>query len=138
MATKIWGNEYRSTVVYVDSYENGVLNGSFYNPFLKEPLTFQSATSFLRKMEDTLDRMKFPQAYTTIRSFSDTPPLEAAASPEKQAGTLATFTVRVLFRQNSSWQGTIRWENGNREESFRSVLELLLLMDSALHQMLGR
>jgi hypothetical protein len=42
--------------------------------------------------------------------------------------------VRVLFRQNASWQGSVTWMEGRQEESFRSALELLLLMKSALDQ----
>ncbi|MBE6598234.1 MAG: hypothetical protein E7638_02190 [Ruminococcaceae bacterium] len=49
-------------------------------------------------------------------------------------GKLATFTVRILFRQNTSWQGYLMWMEKGREESFRSVLELIFLMDSALSQ----
>ena len=40
--------------------------------------------------------------------------------------------MRILFRQNASWQGSVTWLEGGRDESFRSVLELLLLMHSAL------
>lgn len=47
-------------------------------------------------------------------------------------GRCATFAVRVLFRQNASWQGSVSWLEGSREESFRSALELAFLMDSAL------
>ena len=47
-------------------------------------------------------------------------------------GELATFAVRIIFRQNASWQGSVVWLEGEREESFRSALELVLLMDSAL------
>jgi hypothetical protein len=47
-------------------------------------------------------------------------------------GKLATFSLRILFRQNASWQGSITWCEGRSEESFRSVLELLMLMNSAL------
>ncbi|NLW65775.1 MAG: hypothetical protein GXY26_06040, partial [Clostridiales bacterium] len=36
------------------------------------------------------------------------------------------------FRQNASWQGVITWAEDRREESFRSALELVFLMDSAL------
>ena len=38
----------------------------------------------------------------------------------------------MIFRQNASWQGSVTWLDKGREESFRSVLELLLLMDSAI------
>ena len=31
---KMWGNEYRTTVVCVDAYEDGVLSGRLYNPAL--------------------------------------------------------------------------------------------------------
>jgi hypothetical protein len=47
---------------------------------------------------------------------------------------LSTFAVRVMFRQNASWQGSVTWVEGKREEQFRSVLELLLLVKSALDQ----
>ena len=42
--------------------------------------------------------------------------------------------VRILFRQNASWQGTVLWSEGSQEERFRSALELALLLDSALEQ----
>lgn len=51
---------------------------------------------------------------------------------EKHEGKRATFALRVLFRQNASWQGSVTWLEGGQEESFRSVLELLMLMNSAL------
>ena len=47
-------------------------------------------------------------------------------------GRLAPFIVRILFRQNASWQGSVVWVEGRQEERFRSALELVLLMDSAL------
>jgi len=40
--------------------------------------------------------------------------------------------ARILFRQNASWQGSVVWVEGRQEERFRSALELVLLMDSAL------
>lgn len=42
-----------------------------------------------------------------------------------------TFVVRVLFRRNATWQGTICWKEKRRQVSFRSFLELLLLMQEA-------
>lgn len=132
MQGKLRGNEYRTTVVCVDSYENGVPVGRFYNPYCKGE-TFQSLTQFLLKMEDLLDGMQLPQAFNAVRAFG--PPPERTEEPPdegRQAGKRATFAVRVLFRQNASWQGSVTWLEGRREESFRSVLELILLMDSAV------
>jgi hypothetical protein len=49
-------------------------------------------------------------------------------------GKVATFATKVLFRQNASWQGSVSWVEGQREEAFRSVLELLFLIDSAISE----
>ena len=57
---------------------------------------------------------------------------EAGKSADPRRGALATFRLRILFRQNSSWQGFVSWVEGRQEESFRSTLELLMLLDSAL------
>ena len=45
---------------------------------------------------------------------------------------MATFQLRVLFRQNASWQGSLIWVDQRMDAQFRSVLELVRLMDSAL------
>jgi len=41
------------------------------------------------------------------------------------------FYVRVQYRCNSSWQGTIQWIDGKQEKKFRSVLELGNLINNA-------
>lgn len=66
--TKAWGYEYRSTTVCVDSYEDGVLAGRFFNPYLDTGQSFESLTQFLLQMEQTLDAMNFPQSYTVART----------------------------------------------------------------------
>ena len=128
------GNEFRTTVICVDGYENKALSGRFYNPYCEAGESFESLTQMLLKIDDMLNEMRLPQSFTAVRTFApgggdlskNTP---AVAAHE---GKLATFSVRILFRQNASWQGSVSWLEGKREESFRSVLELILLMDSAL------
>ncbi|MGE4277468.1 MAG: hypothetical protein AB7E30_09890 [Lawsonibacter sp.] len=134
MQNRIRGNEYRTTMVCIDSYENGILSGRFYNPYLKDGEVFQSLTQFLLKMEQTLDTMNLPQSFTAVRAFASPPSRksENPPTPEFLEGTSATFSVRIMFRQNASWQGSVTWLEGGMEQSFRSVLELVLLMDSAL------
>ena len=43
-----------------------------------------------------------------------------------------SFLVRVQFRQNASWQGTVQWLEEKRTCNFRSLLELLLLIQETL------
>ena len=123
------GNAYRATTVCVDTYHHRVLSGRLYNPALPaEGLRFESLVEFLLANET-----HFPQSFTAVRSFRTSSQRAAVPAGEQTAtGRLATFTVSVLFRQNTSWQGSVSWLETGREESFRSVLELVLLMNSAL------
>jgi len=133
VTTRAWGAEYRTTTVCIDSYESGVLRGRFYNPYLSGGKTFSSMTQFLLEMEKALDAMDFPKAFTATRTFAPTPDISSGLPDvEYHSGTEATFVIRVLFRQNASWQGSVTWLEGQQEQSFRSVLELILLMDNAL------
>lgn len=44
----------------------------------------------------------------------------------------SSFIVNVTHRQNATWQGTVTWVDENRTQSFRSALELMFLIDSAV------
>lgn len=46
------------------------------------------------------------------------------------AGIAETFLVRVICRQHTSWQGEVCWKN--QRLCFRSVLELMQMMDAVL------
>lgn len=41
-----------------------------------------------------------------------------------------TFVVEIQDTQSQSWQGSVVWVQGQKKQSFRSVMELLRLMDS--------
>ncbi len=133
MVERVWGNEYRTTLVCVDSYKEGVMEGCLCNPYC-DGESFKSLSQFLVKMESMLDEMKFPQAHTETRSFGAGARQIPEAEPlqTRERGTAATFRLKVIFRQHASWQGVVTWLETGKEESFRSVLELILLMDSAL------
>ena len=45
-----------------------------------------------------------------------------------------TFVIKVMNTQNATWQGTVTWTDGKRTEPFRSALELIKLIDSALEE----
>lgn len=133
MSPKRWGDGFRTTMICIDSYEKSVPVGRFYNQHCPEGIGFYGAIDLIKKMETMLDEMSFPQSFSMIRSFAEKPQtdLVAQASEGSHKGKVATFSVRILFRQNTSWQGSVAWLEGKREETFRSVLELLLLIDSA-------
>ncbi len=133
MTTRALGDEYHTTLVCVDACQSGVLSGRFYNRFLSEGKSFRCLTEFLQVMEHMLDTLDFPRAYTQCRSFISVPPvLERAAEDNRIGGMEATFAVRIQFRQNSSWQGSVKWLEGGQELRFRSALELVCMISNVL------
>jgi hypothetical protein len=44
----------------------------------------------------------------------------------------ACFSLHVLYRQYNSWQGRAVWEDRHTAANFRSAMELLYLINSAL------
>ena len=116
--SKASGESYRRIRLCVDSYEHGELKGSFYNRGLEGGgRRFESLSQFLIGVENLADSTSFPQAYTAKRSFAsgwNTSSAECHCS-ESRTGEMETFIIRLLFRQHTSWQGTITWLGGGGE-----------------------
>ena len=122
-----------AVLLCVDGYENGVTSGCFYPGAGENGREIRSLNQFLVGLDRLLGRGA-PCGERLKRSFRPTEE-EGWRLPERQGlrrGRLATFEVRILFRCHTSWQGTVSWLEAGREEIFRSVLELVLLLDSAL------
>lgn len=45
-----------------------------------------------------------------------------------------TFLVKILNKQNATWQGTVTWVEEQQVQNFRSALELLKLIDGAIEE----
>jgi len=50
---------------------------------------------------------------------------------EKEKGT---FVVHILGQENATWQGNVLWADKDETSNFRSTLELIKLIDSALNE----
>lgn len=141
----------------LDSYEKKEQKGRLYHEYIRQPMQFTTLFEAFGMMEKFYDKLQFPQASTILRDFTidrrerekmikergwemelperikeDCKKVEAFEKVIAQKGKEATFVVRVKFRQHSSWQGEVTWVDGQKKEYFRSVLELIKLMDSAL------
>lgn len=130
--------------ICIDSYENGEMQGKVVNPCYSGNLEFKNLISFLKIMEALFDKFEYPQSSMSTRHFAGkkapapVTDIEFTENLDKEdylktetRGKLATFRIQVRFRQNASWQGTLTWVEGNKTENFRSVLELIMLMDSS-------
>lgn len=93
----------------------------------------------LYRLLNTLDRdlseNRYPQRAVQYRTWEvkkhmkDLNPEDTSLEPV--AGS-PTFVIRVLFRQNATWQGSIQWLEGKQTRQFRSEYEMLKLMDEAM------
>ena len=111
-------------------------SGQFCQISQGETSDFQSFMQLLMKMEQAMELDNKPQSFTIMRTFS-VPPFLTAEYGEiyfPEAGKLATFRVQILFRRNASWQGRITWMEGKKSCNFRSVLEFMTLMNSAISE----
>jgi hypothetical protein len=126
--------EMKSSVVRFFSYADKNPTGVLINPFFGRDVYFGSAMSLLFLLEELQDAIKFPQESMTPRKFSpaETERKTENAPPAEDPSPIASFKINVMFRQNASWQGNIVWLDNSMESQFRSVLELLFLIDSVL------
>lgn len=134
-------SELCSGIVCIDSFDEYNMTGRLFHNSLSHELYFRSFMELVEQMEHIFNSLDYPQKSMELRAFPGTQPLEREKvraansslthSPSAK-GDVATFQLRVMFRQNASWQGTVRWVEQGVSENFRSVLELLHLIDSAI------
>lgn len=126
--------------ICVDGWRGGDIYGRFYTMYAEESFAFEGACSLLLQMEQVFDTINFPASSTEYRRFNKTPGRFKTAHKEggndlktdNVKGDQATFIVKVAFREHSTWQGTVSWVEGRQDVCFRSALELIRLIDSAV------
>lgn len=64
MQNRIRSDPYRTTLVCIDSAQEGLLTGRVYHPYLPSGAEFKNLMQFLLIMEDLLDKLQFPQSFT--------------------------------------------------------------------------
>ena len=130
------------------TYDNGLIMGELHNRYLTTPYEFFDLIQMIEKMEEIFDEKNFPEAFLSPRILN---PIKTEAKNKSfagradvmnnmkktieqtgQNGKKCSFEISVKFRQNATWQGTILWIEKNLKQNFRSVLEMLKLMDEAL------
>ncbi len=108
-------------LVTVTKYENGVMEGILRHPRLKEPQVINSMSQLILIMDSLLDLEECPDN-----------PIPLVMPIKVNDEVIATFQIQVLFREVYSWQGRLVWVERKEEASFRSVLELMQLLDDIL------
>lgn len=132
--------------VCIHGRTDGDYYGELWHQYATRPASFGSMLDAVFQMEEMYDQWNFPQRSTKCRTFHDTPDQEERTPNFKRGKTMnlhnvqekrgkqGTFIVQVQYRQNSSWQGQVIWAEENKKEHFRSTLELMKLIDSAMSE----
>lgn len=122
--------EMKTSIIHVLSYEDKRLEGYLESAFFKGRRYFSNLTQMIFLVEELLDAMIYPSRVTSLRSFTTRTTRRTAQENEEKP--IASFRLSVLFRQNASWQGNIQWMEDKKVIPFRSVLELIQLIDTGL------
>lgn len=135
-------NHYEAVLrICVDELGEGGIRGRVVSRRLTEPMPFSDVGHLLLQLEEVFDRQNFPQAFERRRTFgarqeeSSLPlaqTLEQGMDPEevaRAAGQVTTFDLYVITRRNTTWQGFVDWLDGSPRIHYKSVLELLKLID---------
>ncbi len=124
--------------VCVDVQNKKEIRGRVYHENLPQARYFEGAAQLLLSIEDFLDEANYPAKSTENRYFIKPRkydmPDEPNAVENREKGKRATFIVQVQYRQNSTWQGKVKWIEKDLEHSFRSALELIKLIDSSIEE----
>ena len=131
-------------VLCIRRLEEGEPEGEFYHSYSHQPIPFRGIGQMTLRMEQLYDWLRFPYPGTNSRSFGEEKKLERQTEERiktmtdeellSKHGDIGTFIVRVQHRQNSSWQGRITWMEEDRTIQFRSVWEMIKLIESAVDQ----
>lgn len=108
-------------ILLVTSYDQGQLHGWLSHSRMETPVEVCSVPHLLFSIDDYLlseSRMINPNAFAPT-GLEDLP-------------RQATLRIRILFQENHTWQGLLRWDERGKEASFRSVWELIQILDEVL------
>lgn len=134
-------------VLCVDARQKRQMKGRFFHGYSRGGVSFSNCDQMLFRMEKFLDWLNFPHPTSADRTFKETEPggsrdgkrVKVMSDEEllKQHGDLGTFILRVQHRQNNSWQGRITWAEQDKTLCFRSIWEMMKLIESAIESVDG-
>lgn len=127
---------YAETEIYVDTKNAHDIQGILYHPATKVGWKYEGISELIGIYEELFNEMQFPQATHRIRGLGRENEVKRMRENEVKEEMLKdakpTFVVKIRYRQNATWQGTVQWVEGNKTKNFRSALELIRLLDEAV------
>jgi hypothetical protein len=137
-------------ILCMDSAGLDDMEARLWHGYSKEAIKISAPEQMLSEMEALFELINYPRATTSPRRFSEQ---EESAVQDRSGsqgtpqnvpryltdgellekrGKQATFIIRVQQRQNSNWQGRITWVERDRTLRFRTIMEMVRLIENAL------
>lgn len=128
--------------ICIDEKDPAIL-GVAYSPLSKDPIHFTDIGQLIILLDALFDKAGYPQSFQDKRSFNKdsahdnrysgrpSPKLDPAATASFK-GNLASFTLIVNSRRNSSWQGMLLSGEDEIIGSFDGDMDLMKLIFSNL------
>ena len=115
-------NHKLSFVIEVHHLVNSTWQGAVSCKEINRRFYFRSALELVRN----IDFLLCPDVIKHSEELID---LSSLTSDDKKK---ATFVVEIMYQQNTTWQGLVTWIDKGKKQFFRSTLELMRLIESAL------
>lgn len=135
-------NHYCDLAVYVDRGIKDEVAGYLVHIAENQAWRCENIACFVKTCEKVFNSINYPQATHLLRQMGngtgrglkhergiDDMAVKTDNIPEENK---PTFLIKIKYRQNASWQGSIKWLETDTEKNFRSALELIKLMDDAV------
>jgi hypothetical protein len=131
-------------VLCVNGRGQSGIEGELYHGYSKEGILFKGYEDIIKIAEKLFDALGFPYRGTgdrdingRIHSYYKEEGMARVLKDEEMLerhGDMGTFVIRVQHRQHSSWQGRVTYLEEDKSAYFRSVLELIKIIDGALDE----
>lgn len=140
-------------IIKITDQDSSPWTGSIVHVYSGQAATLRGYLEMTFLIHKKLDELNFPQATTILRSWVQPPPLRFYGQRNKYKNSSRgednmqksgrkisapskgpTFFIRIHYRQNATWQGSIQWLEGKSTKFFRSHLEMIMLMQEAIEK----
>lgn len=127
----VTSSELRTVNLVIDSYEEKTMVGKLESPVWRNCKRFNGTTQLLMMVDQLLNTAEM-ESQSKVEEDICYGQNTWDDKHDDEPVPLAQFSVRVLYSRDTSWKGTVYWLDNKAAAHFRSVCELLILLDGAL------
>lgn len=122
--------------ISVHSFEERMVTGSVQSAAYNYLEGFSGIISLADVMGEYADRLALKDS-GDMREENCKIVTERTWKAYREGGNLATFVVKIMYEEYNTCQGVIFWKEAGKKRAFRSFMELIYLVLSALTAMDG-